>query len=65
MNEEQFVDFLSNKTTFFDTLKFDESCGTEINGWPRKYNKNLCILYHIAFFEDCIPKEFTELYLAV
>ena len=26
------------------------------------YNKNLCILYHIVFFEDCIPEEFNDLY---
>ena len=26
------------------------------------YNKNLCILYHIVFFEDCIPEEFNDLH---
>lgn len=26
------------------------------------YHKNLCILYHIAFFENCIPNGFQDLY---
>lgn len=56
MNEEQFIEFLLNRNIFLSRLGFNDDFGND------NYNKNLCILYHIAFFEECIPKPFQQLY---
>lgn len=50
MNEEKFIDYLlepNNKGNL---------------GFGDEFNKFWCILYHIAFFEECIPSEFQQLY---
>lgn len=56
MNEEQFIEFLLNRDIFLSRLGFNDDFGND------NYNKNLCILYHIAFFEECIPPHFQQLY---
>jgi len=63
MNEEEFIFMLLGKDQISKNKLYELGY---YNLLPTEedpdYSKNLCILYHIAFFEDCIPKEFQDLF---
>lgn len=63
MNEEEFIFMLLGKDQISKNKLYELGY---YNLSPTEedpdYSKNLCILYHIAFFEDCIPEEFQELF---
>ena len=65
MSEDEFSYFLmGHKSNIYSQDKLEEM--GYYNSTPSEknpdYHKNLCILYHIAFFENCIPNEFQDLY---
>lgn len=58
MSEDEFSYFLmGHKSNIYSQDKLEE-----MGYYNSNYHKNLCILYHIAFFENCIPNEFQDLY---
>jgi hypothetical protein len=59
MDENQFINFLLDNEEFRIRLNFVDRFSFDGKNWD--YNRNLCILYRIAFFE-CIPPEFEDLY---
>jgi hypothetical protein len=63
MNEEEFIYMLLGKDIKSKDILYNLGY---YNNSPTEekpdYKKNLCILYHIAFFEDCIPIEFQDLH---
>jgi hypothetical protein len=65
MSEDEFSYFLMGHNSNFNSKFKLEEMGY-YNSTPREenpdYHKNLCILYRIAFFENCIPNEFQDLY---
>jgi hypothetical protein len=65
MSENEFSDLLMGHNSNINSQYKLQDMGYYNSNPSEKnpdFHKNLCILYHIAFFENCIPNGFQDLY---